>query len=261
MGYEQDRAFARRVCRELEAGNWSAFEELYQRYHPYLVRFAAPRLFEPGRVGDAVSEFWLRLVDRGLLGRYAGRSALSTYLTGILFNVVRDFNRDTVRRRGGSPPKKGKKKTAVPGGDARSDAGKKETAPSSSPGRTGALKARSRPPGPVQAGDDALRREAVRPAIRRTVHRALLALSDEHPRCAWILWMRLSGLQYAEIARIEGAVASPDAREDPGELTRRTNAIKKLATRRDPPGCEARFRRLFVKLLREKERLEPEDVL
>ena len=255
MAYEEDVAFARRVCREIRAGNRAVIEEVYCRYHRYLVRYAVSRLYDPGSADDVMGDFWLRLVDGRILDAYQGRSALRTYLTGVLRHIILDANREMEKRRRPSgilPEDSGPAADELAAGT-RADRPCRERARRDVGGC-------ARSEGPTGFSGEDAEREARRAVLVRTVHRALLALSAVHPRCAWILWMRLCGLQYGEIARIELLTERPGAAVDPKQLGRKTNALKRLATRAEPPGCEARFKELFVKVLK-NEGLEPEDVL
>lgn len=81
-------------------GNDAAWRELYTRHTPALLRLAQLLAESADDAEDLVHETWLRAV-RGA-ERFGGRSALRTWLTGILVNCAREWRR-AVRRAGAVP--------------------------------------------------------------------------------------------------------------------------------------------------------------
>ncbi|MEZ4457706.1 MAG: RNA polymerase sigma factor [Gemmatimonadales bacterium] len=69
----------------------TAWRELYARHTPALLRLAQLLADSADDADDLVHETWLRAV-RGAK-RFGGRSALRTWLTGILVNCAREWRR------------------------------------------------------------------------------------------------------------------------------------------------------------------------
>jgi RNA polymerase sigma-70 factor (ECF subfamily) len=69
----------------------SEFRTLYRRHTPSLYRMAY-RLVGPGRADDALQETWCRAAHR--VDGFEWRSALLTWLTGILIRCCREMHRD-----------------------------------------------------------------------------------------------------------------------------------------------------------------------
>ncbi len=222
--YGEDRALVERVVSGLRAGRADGVGELYRRYHGVLMAYACVRTRDPHLAGDVVGTLWVRVMERGVLERYAGRASLRSYLLTIVEYMVRD----ALRARG-------------------------RQAPGDGVGGTGPWEAVGEPPDRLALGEERDR------LVREIVGQTLLELSEEHPRCALIVWMRLAGLPYREIARIELAREQAGVEPSPRALQRRTLAVKKLTTRRNPPGCLARFRRIHQRVLEDRG-LEPEDL-
>lgn len=83
--------------RGLIDGDGSAWRVLYDRYTPGLFRLAARLAGRPEEADDLVHDTWLRAA-RGA-PRFAGRSRVRTWLTGILLNCIREWRR-AARRAG-----------------------------------------------------------------------------------------------------------------------------------------------------------------
>ena len=80
-----DRALVERLIARRDP---TAFRDLYQRYTPSLYAMAV-RLSQRSDVAeDVVHDTWIRAVDG--LPRFAWRSGLLTWLTGILINCMRE---------------------------------------------------------------------------------------------------------------------------------------------------------------------------
>jgi RNA polymerase sigma-70 factor (ECF subfamily) len=70
----------------------SAFRMLYRRHTPRMLRLGRRLAARSGiNAEDVVQEAWLRAIR--LLDRFEGRSALSSWLGGIVVNVVRELRR------------------------------------------------------------------------------------------------------------------------------------------------------------------------
>ncbi|MEZ4589352.1 MAG: RNA polymerase sigma factor [Gemmatimonadales bacterium] len=81
----------------LATGDEAAFRALYRRHTPALYRTAVRLTEDRGGVAeDLVHDTWLRAAER--LAGFEWRSALATWLTGILFNRVREIRREWTRR-------------------------------------------------------------------------------------------------------------------------------------------------------------------
>jgi RNA polymerase sigma-70 factor (ECF subfamily) len=80
-----DRALAERVLKERDP---AAFRELYRRHTPPLLAMATRLTHRREDAEDAVHDAWVRGVEH--LARFAWRSSLRTWLTGILINCVRE---------------------------------------------------------------------------------------------------------------------------------------------------------------------------
>jgi len=87
-----DDALADRLAR---TGDPRAFEMLYQRHTPALYATAVRITRDPDAAADIVHDTWVRAVES--LGRFENRSLLRTWLTGILINRKREWDRQ--RRR------------------------------------------------------------------------------------------------------------------------------------------------------------------
>lgn len=79
----------------LKSGDESAFEALIGRYHGPMMRLAMSYLRDRGAAEDAVQETWLTCLRT--LDRFEGRSALKTWVFGILLNVARSRHRKESR--------------------------------------------------------------------------------------------------------------------------------------------------------------------
>ena len=95
----------------LRSGDEAAFEELVSRYHGPLLQLAFNYVRDRGRAEDVVQETWLQVLAS--LDRFEGRSALKTWIYGILINVARARRRresrllpftSLFRREGGDAP-------------------------------------------------------------------------------------------------------------------------------------------------------------
>jgi RNA polymerase sigma-70 factor (ECF subfamily) len=89
MTRDTDAELVRRVVR---ARDLRAFDELYRRHTDALYGSATRLLGDPDAAGDVVHDTWIKAWDN--LHRFEGRSALRTWLTGILINGVRNRWRD-----------------------------------------------------------------------------------------------------------------------------------------------------------------------
>src|SRR6266851_4533134 len=79
----------------LKSGDEPAFEALIARYHGPMLRLAMSYLRDRGAAEDAVQETWLTCLRT--LDRFEGRSALKTWVFGILLNVARSRHRKESR--------------------------------------------------------------------------------------------------------------------------------------------------------------------
>lgn len=76
-------------------GDAVAWRVLYRRHTPELLRLAALLAERREDADDLVHDTWLRAA-RGA-SRFAGRSVVRTWLTGILLNCVREWRRASLR--------------------------------------------------------------------------------------------------------------------------------------------------------------------
>lgn len=83
-----DRALAARVIAD---GDAAAFRTLYRRHTPALYAIAMRLGGDPADAEDAVHDTWIRAVE--VLARFEWRSALRTWLAGILINRLRELER------------------------------------------------------------------------------------------------------------------------------------------------------------------------
>lgn len=79
----------------LRSGDEAAFEALIGRFHGPMMRLAMSYLRDRGAAEDAVQETWLTCLRT--LDRFEGRSALKTWVFGILLNVARSRHRKESR--------------------------------------------------------------------------------------------------------------------------------------------------------------------
>jgi RNA polymerase sigma-70 factor (ECF subfamily) len=81
----------------LVLGDAAAWRVLYRRHTPGLLRLASLLAERREDADDLVHDTWLRAA-RGA-SRFAGRSVVRTWLTGILLNCVREWRRTSYRVR------------------------------------------------------------------------------------------------------------------------------------------------------------------
>jgi RNA polymerase sigma-70 factor (ECF subfamily) len=79
----------------LKSGDEAAFEALIGRYHGPMMRLAMSYLRDRGAAEDAVQETWLTCLRT--LDKFERRSALKTWVFGILLNVARSRHRKESR--------------------------------------------------------------------------------------------------------------------------------------------------------------------
>ncbi len=207
-----DYDLGQEICRELRAGNRRAILELYTRYSPFLAVFTRNRLFDddPHGVESVLSNFWLELINAKAICKFKGKSSLRTYLTVILNRRIIDANRKFARERNTTPITK---ENGMEAGDHRHDQQTPE-------------------------------KELIIKEQQRLIQKALLQLSDVSPRDANLIRMNLEGLSYEQMAAKELNVE----KDDPGELRRRVDAIKKQFTRKETGSME-KFRSVLGRFL------------
>jgi RNA polymerase sigma-70 factor (ECF subfamily) len=86
---EGDRVLVERL---IATGDAAAFRALYRRHTPALYATAVRLLADAQDAEDAVHDVWLRAADA--FRAFAWRSALRSWLTGILVNRVREMRRE-----------------------------------------------------------------------------------------------------------------------------------------------------------------------
>ena len=86
---ERDDTLLDRLAR---TGDSRAFDVLYRRYTPRLYATAVRITHDPDVAADLVHDTWVRAVES--VGRFARRSAVRTWLTGILINRYREWLRE-----------------------------------------------------------------------------------------------------------------------------------------------------------------------
>ena len=89
MARETDAELIRRVLR---GSDLRAFDELYLRHTDSLYGSAMRLMGDADDAADVVHDMWIKAYDN--LHRFEGRSALRTWLTGILINCARNRWRD-----------------------------------------------------------------------------------------------------------------------------------------------------------------------
>jgi RNA polymerase sigma-70 factor (ECF subfamily) len=75
------------VVERLRGGDEAAFRSLVRRYHPGMVRFAETFVGSHAVAEEVAQEAWLAVI-RGI-GRFEGRSSLSTWIFSIVANLAR----------------------------------------------------------------------------------------------------------------------------------------------------------------------------
>ena len=80
----------------LVEANEAAWRQLYRLHTPPLYRLARHLADSASDADDLIHEMWLRAA-RGA-SRFAGRSRIRTWLTGILLNCIREWRRASARR-------------------------------------------------------------------------------------------------------------------------------------------------------------------
>jgi len=215
-----DLEMAQYICQELRAGNRQAILPLFYEYNNIFKRFVNKRLSYSQEAEDILSNFWVNLLDGKAFCNYHGDrgASLKSYLWRILENEIRDHIR--------------KRKSFTPISDIPEDSllqchGVTIASSSSDP------------------ENDLLHKEKNEFLIK-IIHEAMLILSEISPRDAHLIWLKLIGKDYKEMALEElGSMAV-----DKKELGRKSNSIKKQFTR-PHTGSIAKFmvilKRLMVK--------------
>lgn len=90
---DQEREWAEALVTQ---GDETAFRHLYRLHTPRLYGFALRLLRDEAEAEDVVQEVWVRAVRK--LGGFRWRSALSTWLVGIVHNLCREKLRSRSRR-------------------------------------------------------------------------------------------------------------------------------------------------------------------
>jgi len=94
----QERKWAKAL---VSRGDETAFRHLYRLHTPRLYGFALRLLRDEAEAEDVVQEVWVRAVRK--LGGFRWRSALSTWLVGIVHNLCRERLRSRLRREAREP--------------------------------------------------------------------------------------------------------------------------------------------------------------
>ena len=210
-----DYDLGQKICRELRSGNRSAILAIYNRYQHFCAAFVRKRLYggEPQGVEDVLSSFWLELLNGKAICSYNGKASLRTYLTVILNRRIIDANRKFERERNSMP-------IATESGNKAYDCSPNQHTPE---------------------------KELMIKEQQRLIQYALVQLSDTSPRDASLIRMHLEGLSYEQMAQKDlKAVA-----DDPDELKRKVDAIKKQFTRKET-GSMARFKSIINRCLHSK---------
>ena len=207
-----DYDLGQEICRELRAGNRRAILEVYTRYSHFFAAFTRHRLFDddPHAVESVLSSFWLELVNAKAICGFKGKSSLQTYLTVILNRRIIDANRKFGRDRGTIP--------ITQENESETDDHRHNQ----------------------QTPEKALIIKEQQKLIQKT----LLQLSDISPRDADLIRMNLEGMSYEQMAMKE----LNGKNDDPAELKRRVDAIKKQFTRKETGSLE-KFRSVLSRNL------------
>ena len=80
------------IARLVDHRDAEAFDLLYRRHTDAMYASALRITADPDIASDAVHDAWMRAVEN--LSRFEGRSALRTWLTGILINCIRERRRE-----------------------------------------------------------------------------------------------------------------------------------------------------------------------
>ena len=69
----------------------SLFRTLYKKHTPYLYRLVISLSGDSAIADDMVQEIWIRAIEK--LGQFKWQSSLKTWLSGIVINCCREYNR------------------------------------------------------------------------------------------------------------------------------------------------------------------------
>jgi len=101
---EEDIKVAKKVCSALRDGRQDEFVRFYKEWHQPLVSYARRRLlgrrdcYDPEEdAREIVSEFWKDFINKRLICSYEGKSSLKTYLESIVARKIVDFIKSTRR--------------------------------------------------------------------------------------------------------------------------------------------------------------------
>ncbi|UAK26660.1 sigma-70 family RNA polymerase sigma factor [Sphingomonas nostoxanthinifaciens] len=83
MGGSTDRAFELALIARIGAGDLSAFEQLYRRFHPRLTRFLLSVTHRPTIVEEALNDTMVVIWEKA--GAYRGESKLATWIFAIAY--------------------------------------------------------------------------------------------------------------------------------------------------------------------------------
>jgi RNA polymerase sigma-70 factor (ECF subfamily) len=221
--HKNDYSIARQICKDLRADHKEAILALYHEHHHFFLAFTRRRIYhsEPDQIDTVLSNFWTELLNSKAICSYAGKAALRTFLLTILNRRIIDANRKFQREM---------KYTEVIANQEGNMPGISDNAES--------------------AEDLLLQKER-----QKVVHDTLALLSENAPKDAALIRMRLNGLSYKKMAQQE-LTASNNAAP---ELQKKVDSIKKQFTR-PLTGSLAKYRALLEENLREKG-INPEDLL
>ena len=256
---EKQLALAKTICEQLRRNEYDAFLELLQCLDPVFRGYAYTRVFEGVSANEVVNDFWMKLRNGKAICAYEGRTgaSLRTYLIGILHFRIIDANRSHQSKFGSeillSPEivgdiieRKDITKTFL---DRSSDNEIQEN--KRRPGDQVPQEKNFRPERALtefiklpKSPEDLAVKGQVQDLQAEIILSAVERLARIRPKDAQLIWFRMQGLSYEEIARRFGAIGEK-------EIKKKTNALKKQFTRAGT-GSSARFGIILERVIKDK---------
>lgn len=230
---DQDFILADKICQALRSGNCKAIIEIYQRYHQRFKMFAKLQLgaFTGSTADDVLHNFYIELMNGKAICSYNGKGKKSLY--SYLLNLLRWRILDEIR----STAKYRYRKVEL--GSVDSENNDDENALSAAAMKKASEK---KTEWGLENSFSDPEHIVIQKQYVQIIHEALFRLEKISSRDAnYIKWRIFDKMNYREMAHLEVQ------NNDPKEIQKRENAIKKQFTR-DRTGSLAKFKIILGRL-------------
>ncbi len=247
----EDILFAKRICEQLREGKKDGdFLQLVRNLDGYFRQFAKRHAYMGVDYEDVVQDFWVELQTGNAICKYKGenQASLKTYLTKIIKWRIMSANKRQKEYIEDSRPTDNPEtlETILRGGrdpDERDPEGRNEF------DQTDQAHHRPEAPVPPPIEEKGIKTDNNEGLLTRELRAeiidiALLKLEQVHPADARLVWMRMKGFSYKEIAQQSDAT-------DPGEINKKIQALRKQFTR-PKTGSMARFGIIVKRVMKER---------